>query len=85
MSEYFEVNESIGIGSQIRNLGTPCMVCGESVKLFPHEVDGLNYGRSPSPKICNKCKRTIMYMRALTDVDEEEVARVVDALCKAGL
>lgn len=36
------------------HLGTPCMVCGESVPIFnPREA----------PKICDKCKAAIMKMR----------------------
>lgn len=37
-------------------IGTPCLICGETVKIF-HPSD--------TPQICGECKRAVMEVRGL--------------------
>lgn len=48
MDKYIQINKGdCGIG-------TPCLICGDSVKIqYPNET----------PKICDKCKAAVMAMR----------------------
>lgn len=38
----------------------PCLICNESILLDDFVT---RYGRDVTPKICDKCKRAIMYIR----------------------
>lgn len=57
MAEYIQFNKGDC------GLGTPCLICGDSVKIqYPNET----------PKICDKCKAAVMAMRAKMDGEERE-------------
>lgn len=43
--------------------GTACIICGESVELTENEVILLKHGLSIHSKVCEKCKRAILYVR----------------------
>lgn len=47
----------------IYELGTPCLICGETVEIDQH---------SQVPKICDKCKNAVMSVRRLLEYLEEE-------------
>lgn len=51
LHEYYAENFSDSLKSSI---GTPCLVCSETVPIFDYR---------DVPKICDKCKTAIMLMR----------------------
>lgn len=53
------------------NIGIDCLICGETVVLTENEELSLEYGVRLNPKICNKCKATILYVRK--QLEEAEV------------
>lgn len=40
-----------------------CLICREPVRLTESELAALNYGIKTDSKICDKCKRAILYVR----------------------
>ena len=46
---------SVKIDCTAVEIGTPCLICGESVPVF---------GGHYAPKICEKCKAAVMKVRA---------------------
>lgn len=45
-------------------LSSPCLVCDELVELTQDEsISVLRYNRSIPNKVCEKCKKAIMYIR----------------------
>ena len=41
-----------------------CIICEESVQLTDKEVELMHCGNRLPPKICDKCKKAILYMRS---------------------
>lgn len=55
---------TINISNSIESsIGTNCMICEETIVLTPEEQTLLQYGHSIHNKICDKCKRAILYIR----------------------
>lgn len=67
-------NKTATINIKLNNIGlaTPCIVCGESVKLTPNEEITLRYGHDIHRKICDKCKQAILYIREQVEKSEYE-------------
>lgn len=56
-------NECMSIPIAKGSLGTPCIICGETVPI-DHIYD--------VPKTCDKCKKAVIYMRERLGVDHEQ-------------
>ena len=54
---------TIDVNSSKSHLGMACIICGESVKLTDNECLALRHGHKLDGKVCDKCKKAIMYMR----------------------
>lgn len=67
----FNIEDKMGTaklsGNNSVSLATSCLICNEFVILDDFEIARINYGRDVNPKICDKCKRAIMYIRKETD------------------
>lgn len=48
-------------------LGTPCIVCGETVPLTEDEEMLVYGGRNIQSKMCDKCKKAVLFIRELLD------------------
>lgn len=40
-----------------------CIICGESITLNDKEVMFIRHGHTLQPKICDKCKNAVLYIR----------------------
>lgn len=47
-----------------------CIICGESVRLTEEEQLRLSYGLNIQSKVCDKCKRAVLYIRTKSDKEE---------------
>lgn len=55
---------TINTGDSVEpSIGTSCMICKETIVLTSEEQTLLQYGHSIHNKICDKCKRAILYIR----------------------
>ena len=45
-------------------LSTKCMICDESTPLTDYEESLIYSGSHLNPKICDKCKKAILYIRS---------------------
>lgn len=56
--------KTIKISDNIKHTySTPCIICEESVELTSNEVEMILVGCKLNPKVCNKCKEAVMYIR----------------------
>jgi hypothetical protein len=46
------------------HLGVYCMICNEVVELTEQEKEMIHCGVRLPPKICDKCRKAILYMRS---------------------
>lgn len=44
-------------------IGVACIVCGETVLLNEHEVLALKHRHNVDVKVCDECKKAILYIR----------------------
>lgn len=48
----------------------PCMVCGQAVELAEYEEMRVSSGLNVEPKICDDCRRAILWAKHQMGVDE---------------
>lgn len=53
------------------HFGIACLVCGESVPLTTDEEYAIRSGFHVNPKICDKCKEAILYVRKTIENNTE--------------
>lgn len=49
------------------SLGTPCIVCGETVPFTEYEEMLVYSGHNIQSKMCDKCKKAVLYIREQLD------------------
>ena len=67
-----ELEGTITVNVPITNIGysLPCIICDESVKLTEREEMSVRHGHHIPTKVCDKCKKAILYIR--TQIKENE-------------
>ena len=71
MTNLERMSEHITFDSGKGSYCAPCIICGELVKLRLNEERMLGYGKTPSPKVCDKCREAVLTLREIFEGVEE--------------